>query len=233
MLSLSKHAQLERKNLRNLLLDENIIAELVERKVISDTFRRLTSDKKNRIYKTAVSLFAEYGYDGLSVDMVCEKSSISKGSFFQYFPSKSHLFEFVILIFDDYLAKWVAEVRRTETSVMAKDRLLYLYQALVLNSRLFKDEERFFLYVSSTMNHSTVVIEGIDLARHFNKYVNEIISRGVQTGEIRGDVEVELTGYLVSLIIEGLLRRQFIDKRMHLKDTEEYLITFLFDGISV
>ncbi len=217
--------------MRSILLDENIIAELVERKVIFDTYRRLTSEKKNRIYQTAVSLFAEYGYDGLSVDMVCDKSSISKGSFFQYFPSKSHLFEFVILIFDDFLAKWVAEIQRLETSVMAKDRLLYLYQALVQNSRLFHDEERFFLYVSSSMNHSTVVIEGIDLARHFKTYVNEIIERGVKTGEIRGDVEVELTGYLVSLIIEGLLRRQYTEKRMPLKDTEEYLITFLFDGI--
>ena len=134
--------------MRSTHLDENIIAELVERKVIFDTFRRLTSEKKNRIYQTALSLFAEYGYDGLSVDMVCDKSSISKGSFFQYFPSKSHLFEFVILIFDDFLAKWVTEIRRLETSVMAKDRLLYLYQALVQNSRLFHDEERFFLYVS-------------------------------------------------------------------------------------
>ena len=217
--------------MRNIALDENIVSELVDRKVIFDTFRRLHADKKNRIYQTAVSLFAEYGYDGLSVDMVCEKASISKGSFFQYFPSKSHLFEFVILIFDDNLSKWLSEIKRMETSVMAKDRLLYLYQALVLNSRLFKEEERFFLYVSSSMNHSTVVIEGIDLARHFNLYVNEIISRGVETGEIRGDVEVELTGYLVSLIIEGLLRRQYINKKMHLRATEEYLITFLFDGI--
>ena len=217
--------------MRTLSLDENIITELVERKVIFDTFRRLSADKKNRIYQTAVTLFAEYGYDGLSVDMVCDKSSISKGSFFQYFPSKSHLFEFVILVFDNFLIKWVAEIRRTETSVMAKDRLLYLYQALVQNSRLFQDEERFFLYVSSSMNHSTVVIEGIDLARHFKEYVNDIIARGVETNEIRGDVEVELTGYLVSLIIEGLLRRQYTEKRMPSIDTEEYLISFLFDGI--
>ena len=214
-------------------LDENVISELVERKIIFDTFRRLTPDKKSRIYQSAISLFAEYGYDGLSVDRVCEKASISKGSFFQYFPSKSHLFEFVILIFDDYLLKWVTELRQHESAVLAKDRLLYLYQGLVINSRLFSDEERFFLYITSTMNHSTVVVEGIDLSRHFQYYVNDIIERGVQTGEIRGDFEVELTGYLVSLIIEGLLRRQYTNQKMHWKQTEEYLISFLFDGIRV
>ena len=184
------------------------------------------------LYRTAVNYFAEYGYDGLAIDQLCEKAGISKGSFFQYFPSKSHLLEFVILIFDDYLSKWVAEVRHNETAVLARDRLLYLYQALVINSKLFKDEEKFFLYITSSMDHSTVMIEGIDLSRHFHEFINEIITRGVQTGEIRGDFEVDITGYLVSVIIEGLLKRQYTKPNMHHRQTQEYLISFLFDGIS-
>ena len=214
------------------LLDENTVAELVERKVVTDTFRKLAPDKKSRIYHTAISLFAEYGYDGLAVDQLCEKASISKGSFFQYFPSKSHLFEFAILIFDDYLQKSVLEIRKNETAVLARDRILYLYQALVVNSKLFSDEERFFLYITASMSHSTVVIEGIDISRHFMEYVNDIVERGVHTGEIRADFDVEVTSYLVSLIIEGLLRRQYTKDRMHWRQTEEYLISFLFDGIT-
>lgn len=213
------------------LLDENLISELVDRKVVTETFRRLKKEKKNRIYRQAMGLLAEYGYDGLAVDQLCEKAGISKGSFFQYFPSKSHLFEFVILVFDDYLSKWIEEIRINETAVMAKDRLLYLYQGLVINSKLFKDEERFFLYVTSSLDHSTVVIEGIDLSRHFQQYVTDIIGRGVQTGEIRGDFEVDLTGYLVTLIIEGLVRRQYTGHPMHWKEAETYLISFIFDGI--
>jgi AcrR family transcriptional regulator len=213
-------------------LDENLIAELVKRKVINDTFRRLSTDKKNRIYNTAIKLFGEYGYDGLSIDNLCENAGISKGSFFQYFPSKTHLFEFVILIFDDYLQKWVNEVRNKETAVLAKDRILYLYQALIINSKLFKEEQKFFLYITSTMSHATVFIEGIDLSRHFLDYVREIINRGVETGEIRDDFEIDLTGYLVSVIIEGLLRRQYTEQQISRQDTQEYLISFLFDGIS-
>ncbi len=214
-------------------LDENVIIELVERKVIFDTFRRLPPQKKNRIYQTAVSQLAEYGYDGLAIDQLCEQSGISKGSFFQYFPSKSHLLEFVILIFDDYISKWVAEIKDNETAVMTKDRLLYLYQALVINSKLFKDEEKLFLYLTSSMNYSTVMIEGIDLSRHFREYINEIIERGVETNQVRGDFEVEITSYLVSLIIEGLIQRQYTDRFSDHRQTGEYLISFLFDGISV
>ncbi|UCG61727.1 MAG: TetR/AcrR family transcriptional regulator, partial [Candidatus Zixiibacteriota bacterium] len=135
-------------------LDENLISELVGRGVVTDTFRRLGPDKKSRIYRMAVKLFGEYGYDGLAIDQLCDESGISKGSFFQYFPSKTHLLEFAILVFDDYLGKWVAEIKAAETAVLARDRIMYFYQALVVNSKLFRDEEKFFLFITSAMNHS-------------------------------------------------------------------------------
>jgi AcrR family transcriptional regulator len=213
------------------MLDENVIADLVRRRVVSDTFRRLTPDKKLLVYRAATHLFGEYGYDGLAVDRICHDAGISKGSFFQYFESKSHLLEFTILVFDDYLAKWVAELRQNEKTAMARDRLRYLYDSLVVNAKLHPTEQKFFLFVTHALDHAGVVLEGIDLERHFRAYVREIVTRGAQTGEIRGDFDVDLTEYLVSMIVEALLRRQFSGHHVPVKRTEEYLISFLFDGI--
>jgi len=213
-------------------LDENLIVSLVTRGVVSDTFRRLSPDKKSRIYRIAIHLFGEYGYDGLSVDQLCTEASISKGSFFQYFPSKSHLLEFAILVFDDYLSDWIGEIRRKEGAVLARDRLRYLYQSLVVHSRLFRPEERFFLFVTLAAGHSAVRVEGIDLERHIREYIAEIIGRGEKTGEIRGDFDVDLTGHLVSLIVAGLIRHRYADQRLPRREIEDYLISFLFDGIS-
>jgi AcrR family transcriptional regulator len=213
------------------MLDENVVADLVGRKVVSDTFRRLAPDKKELVYRTAIRLFGKYGFDGLPVDRICREAGISKGSFFQYFLSKSHLLEFSILILDDYLEKWVAEMRRQEDVALARDRLLYVYQSLVVNAKLHPDEQRFYLFVTHALDHAGVELEGIDLERHFRRYIREIVARAVDTGEIRGDFEVELTEYLVSSIVEALVRRQFSGKRMPLLQTQEYLVSFLFDGI--
>ena len=213
------------------MLDENVIIELVERKVISDTFRRLMPEKKLQIYRAATRLFGTYGYDGLSVDRICREAGISKGSFFQYFESKSYLLEFTILIFDDYLAKWVEELHRNEMVALARNRLAYLYDALVVNAKIHASEQRFFLFVTHGLDHAGVVLEGVNLERHFRTYIDEIVARGVETGEIRGDVEVDLTGYLVSMLIESLLHRQFSGRFLPRRRTEEYLISFLFDGI--
>jgi AcrR family transcriptional regulator len=220
-----------RKTKVTTLLNENLILELAQKEIVTDTFRRLLPDKKERIYRTAIRLFGEYGYDGLSIDQLCREAGISKGSFFQYFPSKSHLLEFALLIFDNYLAQWVADIKTKEPSALASERLLYLYQTLVANSKLNKSEEKFYHFITNAMYHSVVTIEGIDLERHFHDYVTEIIERGEQTGEIRGDFDVDLISHLVALVIGALVCRQYADSERLQSWIEEYLTSFLFDGI--
>jgi AcrR family transcriptional regulator len=212
-------------------LNENVVSELVQRGVINDTFRRLPSDKKERVYSTALRLIGEYGYDGLSVDQLCTEAGISKGSFFQYFPSKSHLLEFSVFMFDDYLAEWVRLLRTQETAVHTRDRLKHLFDAIVLNARLFPAEQLFFRYVTLAANHSAVAIEGINIERHLIGYLTEIITRGEATGEIRGDVDVASTVEFVYATISGLIQRQFAGKKTTRAHAREYLVTTLFDGI--
>lgn len=213
------------------MLDENVTVALVRRGIVTDTFRRLPSEKKELIYRTTIELFGKFGYDGLSVNQLCREAAISKGSFFQYFPSKSHLLEFTVLMFDDFLGKWMVELRSHERVVLARQRLLYLYEAVVVNSKLYPAQERFFLFVTRGLEHAAVKLEGIDLERHFNDYIAQIIRRGEETGEIRGDFDVELTAHLTSLIIEGLVRRRYTRGQLPRHETAEYLISFLFDGI--
>jgi len=212
-------------------LNENAIAALVQRGVIFDTFRRLTSDKKQRIYQTTVYLFGKFGYDGLSIDNFCKEAGISKGSFFQYFPSKSHLLEFAILTFDDYLEKLFFNIRRTEQGSLVRQKLSHLFKALMANSYLYPAEKRFYFFTTQALEHSGITLHGIDLERHIRDYIEEIIRRGEETGEIRGDFGVELTSHLVSLIIGALVKSTFQEAKLHNSETEKYLISFLFDGI--
>jgi AcrR family transcriptional regulator len=186
------------------VLDENVIAELVRKKVVSDTFRRLPPEKKEQVYQTALRLFGNYGYDGLAVGRFCHEAGISKGSFFQYFRSKSHLLEFSLLMFDDDLAKWVSRLKASETASLARDRLRYLFETIITAPLLSSEERVFYLFASRALHHSRVVIEGFDLERHLNGYLLEIVRRGVETGELRGDVAVEELSYLVSILLRAL-----------------------------
>ncbi len=49
------------------------------------------SDTKQRLMDAASSLMWESGYASTSVDAICERAGVKKGSFYHFFESKSHL----------------------------------------------------------------------------------------------------------------------------------------------
>jgi len=215
------------------ILNENVINELVKRKVVSDTFRRLNHEKKEKLYKSAIGLLAKYGYDGLSVDQYCLQSKISKGSFFQYFPSKTHLLEFTLLMFDERLKVLVEQIRKAETKVLAKERLQYLFISAASKSNLEDTEKKFYLFAVNALHHSAVTVEGINIGKHFNNYVGEIVKRGVETGEIRGDIATVTAAVIVAGLFNSLLTRCFLNDSQPDEGTVRAFISILFDGLSV
>ncbi|WP_052712202.1 TetR/AcrR family transcriptional regulator [Domibacillus indicus] len=67
------------------------------------------NERKKNVMKAAHALFVEKGYTATSVQDILEKSGISKGTFYNYFPSKSEL---LISIFEKINLE--ADERRTE-----------------------------------------------------------------------------------------------------------------------
>jgi AcrR family transcriptional regulator len=57
-------------------------------------YRRLTNDDRRRqLLDRAVELFAEHGYDELSMARIAREAGISKPLLYHYFPGKRQLFE--------------------------------------------------------------------------------------------------------------------------------------------
>lgn len=52
---------------------------------------RPESETKCRLLKVAIELIAESSYGSVSVDDICRKADVKKGSFYHFFPSKSDL----------------------------------------------------------------------------------------------------------------------------------------------
>lgn len=55
-----------------------------------------SSEKREKILKEALQVFAEKGYHAASVEEIAQKSTISKGGLYFYFPSKEDLFRSLI-----------------------------------------------------------------------------------------------------------------------------------------
>ena len=56
------------------------------------TFLTLPEGKQARLLETATEEFAAQGYQKASINRIVEKLGIAKGSIYQYFRNKEHLF---------------------------------------------------------------------------------------------------------------------------------------------
>lgn len=50
-----------------------------------------TSDAKQRLLEAALDLIWTHSYGGTSVEQICERAGVNKGSFYHFFPSKTDL----------------------------------------------------------------------------------------------------------------------------------------------
>lgn len=53
-------------------------------------------DTKRKIINSAIELFGQHGYDGVTIDMLVKKAGINKSTFYYHYESKISLFHFVL-----------------------------------------------------------------------------------------------------------------------------------------
>jgi AcrR family transcriptional regulator len=218
-------------------MNENTVISLVKAGIVTTTFRKLEPDKKELIYRSGLKEFSADVFDRVSLDKIARTAGISKGSLIQYFRHKENLLIFISEIFlteyerywDDYFAR--------EHPVRARDRI-----AAYLMARFdYWEKDRTEFNFCMKMQYEN----GINISRRLrerimalrSKHTLAIIERGIATGEIRGDIELET----MALIIQAVSRNLEIAYqaslgasrgKINIKEITERLSTLIFDGIS-
>ena len=74
---------------------------------------RKKEETKERIFKAAFALFKRQGVDATTVDEICGKADVAKGTFFNYFPRKEAVF--------GYLAEdWFARAQEESAEILSR-----------------------------------------------------------------------------------------------------------------
>ena len=92
------------------------------------TFFNLPDDKKILIIAAALDEFSSASYDTASINQICKKSNIAKGSFYQYFTDKMDLYVYIMTMAIEKKIKFFSSVL-TEfdtLSLLEQFRLLFL-----------------------------------------------------------------------------------------------------------
>src|ERR1700686_5144590 len=74
---------------------------------------RKKEETKERIFRAAFTLFKQGGVEDTTIDEICAKADVAKGTFFNYFPQKQAIFA--------YLAEqWFAQTEAQAADILAR-----------------------------------------------------------------------------------------------------------------
>jgi AcrR family transcriptional regulator len=157
---------------------------------------------RRQLLRTAAEHFARYGLDAASVDAISLDAGFAKGTLYNYFKSKEHLFA-EVLTEACRRALQLYEDRGPRTSV--RERLSSLVAADV---EVLRQEEEFLkVLIREAMSFRQetypLVVEHLG---PFRDKVEEILSQGVVSGEIRAKRPLRQ----LALVFVGLLTTLYV-----------------------
>lgn len=165
----------------------------------SDRRQRRSAEIRERLFRSALSLFAEKGFAETTVEDITEAADVGKGTFFNYFPSKDH----ILIAFGEIqlgkLEAAIAEVQRTKESIPQFLRTLgtRMTQEPARNPEIMRALLQ--AYLSTTPVREAM----LDLQKRVQALHTQMIRMGQERGEIRNDLPAEEIAYAFRQTIFG------------------------------
>lgn len=152
------------------------------------------AETKSTLFKTALDLFKEHGYDTVTIEDITKAAGVSKGTFYLYFESKDSVLVEQFRLIDDHYKTVFDSVPKS----MPADMQLYtLVQAMceycadVCGLNPIR-----IVYINQISGNSKANILG-DRDRYLYILLNQIVEAGIQQDIFRSDLG---TDRLVTLI---------------------------------
>ena len=165
-----------------------------------DTFHNLPEHKRKLIEKTAISEFAEYGYDKASITRIVDRCGIAKGSFYQYFDDKKDLYFYLVTRVGEEKVKAISPVmeRSGEYDFFGLIRELFLEglkfaasnpEITMMGDWLFKNKDHPI--------YNEMVGVGLENAQSI--YAG-LLEKAIAKGEVRDDIDLAFVSHTLSTL---------------------------------
>jgi len=170
----------------------------------------MSENIKDKILKSADELFSKRGVRDVTIDDVCRHISISKKTFYQYYPQKEDLVAEVI--------SYNLKKKIDHCTLLLKDKNPVEVMATILyemeKKKLFASDKRIMGYVKKYYPN-TLKEHASKRITVLKKTIQEYITKGVDEGYFKNNIDIETTIFLLAMTHKTMVN--YIDGEMHIK----------------
>jgi AcrR family transcriptional regulator len=178
---------------------------------------RRSASIRERLFRSALQLFAEHGYQKTKVEDITEAADVGKGTFFNYFPTKEH-------VLATYGEERVAAMERAvEEAKSAKRPVLAVLKDLVADLAGDSSESPDLLRSIFAAHLSSAPIRAHlqQRLRRGRRLMAEIFSLAQNRGEVRRDLPATELARLTHIVFMGVIIAWSLNPDSNLRKTSE------------
>jgi AcrR family transcriptional regulator len=156
--------------------------------------KKMSPSKEQEIITVAARLFKEKGYRATTLEDIAAAVGMLKGSLYYYIRSKEELLYLVVRDPIRQAYNKLEEIVTSEAPVKIK-----IAQAIVNHMTVFHQHYPHIAVYLHDYHHLMQQLEKttIETPRHYHQLWATLLEQGVATGEVRGDLNVKVTGYAI------------------------------------
>jgi AcrR family transcriptional regulator len=197
---------------------------------IQETSRRERKKEETRqkIFKVAVKLFRDRGFDETTVDEITEKADVAKGTFFNYFPRKEAVLA--------YLSQMRLE--DTEENVEAilasgkptREKLTEIFSNA---ASVYEDDRELSRFVMAE-----IARRAFTPSEDAHKRWHDLVVRFIEQGKATGDISPGVDAQRAAFVLKGVyISTVFVwthcpELAFDLSDEIRARMTLVFDGLA-
>lgn len=180
--------------------------------------------RKAHIIKSAFNVFSRKGYALTSMDDIVKEASVSKGGIYHYFKSKEEIF---LEIAEMRLGK-----RRTLVELLSgEDTVVGFFEKYIMTILESLKEEESIMTAKFSFEFWAILTRDPNLRRlaqdrydRFYELLEGVISSGIDSGELRPDIDIETTAFVMIATLDGMI---YTNTVMGIEMTKEMMSLYL------
>jgi len=197
------------------------------------TKRQLQAEQtKQKLLEAAIGEFETKGYNQVSVEDICRKCGVSKGTFYVHFQSKDDIVKLNLARKMAAVGQRIADYSASRPEASAADRLAYYLKSLFgLTAEMGSESVRSFFVLEPSAASSA---SGFGYKEAlFLPDAKKIISDGLSAGEFDNRLnEASLLTYLVGFIVGTLFLWANGDSGRDIAEVGDEVIPSFIKGIA-
>jgi len=189
---------------------------------------RKKEETRQKIFKAAVRLFRERGFEATTVDEITERADVARGTFFNYFPRKDAVLAYLSeqrLVDAEENAAAIFDEKKP-----AREKLIRIYAHAA--SAYEEDRELSRFVVNELMARAFAPSEENSLGQRWQGLIMRALEQGVASGEFGKELdlvraEAVLTGVYYAVLYTWV---NCIERDFPLLDELRAQFALVFDG---